>query len=161
VTLAAAPTVSAAPRANRKSRRDNRFAAWAFLLPALAYIIVFFGYPLVANLVMSTQNYTVKSFYTGEAPFVGIANYSAVLNNPLFSTAALNTVLFTAGSIVFQFGIGLALAVFFNGRFLGSALLRSLLLLPWLLPLVVSGAVWRFTHPLRKVRTSTVRWLAD
>ena len=144
MTVAAAPTVSAAPRANRKSRRDNRFAAWAFLLPALAYVIVFFGYPLVANLVMSTQNYTVKSFYTGEAPFVGIANYSAVLNNPLFSTAALNTVLFTAGSLVFQFGIGLALAVFFNGRFLGSALLRSLLLLPWLLPLVVSGAVWRW-----------------
>jgi multiple sugar transport system permease protein len=56
----------------------------------------------------------------------------------------VNTVLFTAGSIVFQFAIGLALAVFFNGRFLGSALLRSLLLLPWLLPLVVSGAVWRW-----------------
>lgn len=143
MTLTATRDPVAVPRA-RRPRRGDRFTALAFLLPALAYVVLFFGYPLVANLVMSTQNYTVKSFYTGEAPFVGLGNYGAVLSNPLFSTAALNTVLFTAGSILFQFGIGLALAVFFNGRFLGSALLRSLLLLPWLLPLVVSGAIWRW-----------------
>ncbi|MFD9736565.1 carbohydrate ABC transporter permease [Umezawaea sp. NPDC059074] len=119
-------------------------AGYAFLAPVLLYVVVFFGYPLVANLVMSAQDYTVRSFYTGEAPFVGFANYAAVLANPLFTTAVLNTVLFTVGSIAFQFGIGLALAVFFSGRFLGSATLRSLLLLPWLLPLVVSGAVWRW-----------------
>ncbi len=125
-------------------KRRTGYAGFAFLAPVLLYVVVFFGYPLVANLVMSTQDYTVRSFYTGQAPFVGFANYAAVLANPLFTTAALNTVLFTVGSIAFQFGIGLALAVFFSGRFLGSATLRSLLLLPWLLPLVVSGAVWRW-----------------
>jgi len=131
-------------RARPGRRRSQRLAALAFLLPALAYIVVFFGYPLVGNLVMSTQNYTVRSFYTGQAPFVGLDNYAAVFRNPVFGTAVTNTILFTAGSIFFQFTIGLALAVFFNGRFLGSATLRSLLLLPWLLPLVVSGAVWRW-----------------
>ncbi|HWO61105.1 MAG TPA: sugar ABC transporter permease [Umezawaea sp.] len=128
----------------RTTRRRTGYAGLAFLAPVLLYVAVFFGYPLVANLVMSAQDYTVRSFYTGEAPFVGLANYAAVLANPLFTTAALNTVLFTVGSIACQFGIGLALAVFFSGRFLGSATLRSLLLLPWLLPLVVSGAVWRW-----------------
>jgi multiple sugar transport system permease protein len=131
-------------RVRPRRPRAQRYAALAFLLPALAYVVVFFGYPLVSNLVMSAQNYTVRSFYTGEAPFVGFDNYAAVFRNPVFGTALLNTLLFTVGSIVFQFGIGLALAVFFNGRFLGSATLRSLLLLPWLLPLVVSGAVWRW-----------------
>ncbi|WP_020659988.1 carbohydrate ABC transporter permease [Amycolatopsis benzoatilytica] len=134
----------AARRAAGRSRPRDRFVAWGFLLPAVAYVVVFFGYPLAANLVMSTQDYTVKSFYTGEAPFVGFANYAAVFRNPLFPASALNTVLFTAGSLVFQFGIGLALAVFFNSRFPGSTVLRSLLLLPWLLPLVVSGAAWRW-----------------
>jgi multiple sugar transport system permease protein len=129
-------------RAGHRTRTG--YAGYAFLAPVLLYVVLFFGYPLVANLVMSAQDYTVRSFYTGEAPFVGFANYAAVLANPLFTTAVLNTVLFTAGSIAFQFGIGLALAVFFGGRFLGSATLRSLLLLPWLLPLVVSGAVWRW-----------------
>ncbi|WP_328647805.1 sugar ABC transporter permease [Amycolatopsis sp. NBC_00348] len=160
----------AAPVPRRRPRRENPFTAWAFLLPAVAYVVVFFGYPLVANLVMSTQDYTVKSFYTGKAPFVGLADYAAVLTAPLFSTAVLNTVLFTAGSLVFQFGIGLALAVFFAGRFLGSALLRSLLLLPWLLPLVVSGAVWRWMFDqdhgvlnagLRLIGVGAVPWLSS
>ena len=133
-----------AERPTTTRRRGGGYAGYAFLAPVLLYVVVFFGYPLVANLVMSAQDYTVRSFYTGEAPFVGFANYAAVLANPLFTTAVLNTVLFTVGSIAFQFGIGLALAVFFSGRFLGSATLRSLLLLPWLLPLVVSGAVWRW-----------------
>ncbi|MEO6083256.1 MAG: sugar ABC transporter permease [Umezawaea sp.] len=150
-------------------RRGARYAGYAFLAPVLLYVAVFFGYPLVANLVMSAQDYTVRSFYTGQAPFVGPANYAAVLGNPLFTTAALNTVLFTAGSIVFQFGIGLALAVFFSGRFLGSATLRSLLLLPWLLPLVVSGAVWRWMfdqdhgvlNALLRLVDAPVPWLSS
>ena len=56
----------------------------------------------------------------------------------------LNTALFTVGSIVGQFVIGLALALFFHGDFPLSRLVRSLLLLPWLLPLIVSSAVWRW-----------------
>ncbi|WP_370469039.1 carbohydrate ABC transporter permease [Amycolatopsis sp. YIM 10] len=132
------------PKAARVGRGGQRLAAWAFLLPALAYIVLFFGYPLVNNVSMSLREYSVRSFYTGEAPFVGLDNYVAVLGDPLFGTAVLNTAVFTVASIFFQFTIGLALAVFFNDRFPLSGLLRSLLLLPWLLPLVVSGAVWRW-----------------
>lgn len=150
--------------------RLRGLAAVGFLLPAIVYVLVFFGYPLASNLLMSVQDYTVRSFYTGDAPFVGLANYQAVLTNTLFVTAAVNTVLFTVGSIVCQFGIGLALAVFFNGRFLGSTTLRSLLLLPWLLPLVVSGAVWRWMFDqdhgvlnaaLRLLHLSGVPWLTS
>jgi len=131
-------------RRGRRPRINQRVAALAFLLPALCYVALFFGFPLLNNISMSLRDYTVRSFYTGSAPFVWLDNYASVLNDPLFGTAALNTALFTVGSIAFQFGIGLALAVFFNGAFPGSTVLRSLLLLPWLLPLVVSGAVWRW-----------------
>lgn len=133
-----------APTARGRRRSRQSLVALGFLTPTLAYVIVFFGYPLVNNITMGFQNYTVGSFYTGDAPFVGFRNYVDVFHDPVFGKAVVNTVLFTVGSIVCQFGIGLALAVFFNGRFLGSGLLRSLLLLPWLLPLVVSGAVWRW-----------------
>ena len=129
---------------SRPPRRRGRWARLAFLAPAIVYILVFFGYPLVNNLSISLRNYTVRSFFTGEAPFVGFANYLTVFKDPLFGKALVNTAIFTVGSIVFQFAIGLALAVFFADRFPGSTLLRSLLLLPWLLPLVVSGAVWRW-----------------
>jgi multiple sugar transport system permease protein len=115
-----------------------------FLLPAVAYLLLFFGYPVVQNAVMGFQEYTTRTFYTGEAPWVGFANYTAVLTSPVFDQALLNTALFTVGSIAGQFGIGLAIAVFFQRRFPLSGVLRSLLLLPWLIPLIVSGAVWRW-----------------
>ncbi|WP_219414324.1 carbohydrate ABC transporter permease [Pseudonocardia nigra] len=125
-------------------RGRERLLQLGFLLPAVAYLLLFFGYPVVQNATMSFQEYTTSTFYTGEAPWVGLDNYVAVLTSDLFDQALLNTVLFTVGSIAGQFVIGLAIAVFFQKRFPLSGLLRSLLLLPWLIPLIVSGAVWRW-----------------
>ncbi|WP_442811125.1 carbohydrate ABC transporter permease [Streptomyces sp. NBC_01217] len=127
-----------------RARVRESIAHWMFVLPAAAYLLLFFGYPLVKNVVMSLQQYTTTTFYTGAAPFVGLQNYSEILSSDLFSEAALTTVLFTAGSIVGQFAFGLAFALFFQRRFPLGGILRSLLLLPWLLPLVVSGATWRW-----------------
>jgi multiple sugar transport system permease protein len=115
-----------------------------FLVPAAIYMIAFFGYPIVKNFLMAFQHYTTSTFYTGEAPWIGLGNYRAVLSSPVFGKAMVNTVLFTVGSIAGQFVIGLALALFFRRRFPLNGLLRSLLLLPWLIPLIVSGAVWRW-----------------
>jgi multiple sugar transport system permease protein len=126
------------------ARGRERLLQLAFLFPAVAYLLLFFGYPVVQNVLMGFQEYTTATFYTGEAPWVGFANYGAVLTSPVFDQALLNTALFTVGSIAGQFVIGLAIAVFFQRRFPLSGMLRSLLLLPWLIPLIVSGAVWRW-----------------
>ncbi|MFJ9181214.1 carbohydrate ABC transporter permease [Streptomyces sp. NPDC102360] len=115
-----------------------------FLVPAVTYLVVFFGYPVVKNVVMGFQRYTIATYFTGEAPWVGLANYTSVLGSSLFGEAMLNTVLFTVGSIAGQFVIGLAIAMFFRRRFPLSGVLRSLLLVPWLIPLIVAGAVWRW-----------------
>lgn len=130
--------------ARRAARRREELATWAFLAPALAFLLLFFGYPVVKNVTMSLQEYTTRTFYTGEAPWVGLDNYVAVVRSSVFSTAMLNTLLFTVGSILGQFTIGLALAVFFKNRFPLSGVLRSLLLLPWLLPMIVSSAIWKW-----------------
>ncbi|MDO3696470.1 sugar ABC transporter permease [Curtobacterium flaccumfaciens] len=124
--------------------RFERIAQLLFLLPAVLFLLLFFGYPVVKNIVMSFQAYTTSTFYTGEAPWVGLANYASVVSSQLFGTAMLNTALFTIGSIVGQFALGLLLALFFRRNFPLSGLLRSLLLLPWLLPLIVSSAVWKW-----------------
>lgn len=138
-----APTPSRRPRPGR-SLRFERIAQLLFLLPAVLFLLLFFGYPVVKNIVMSFQAYTTSTFYTGEAPWVGLANYASVVSSQLFGTAMLNTALFTIGSIVGQFVLGLLLALFFRRNFPLSGLLRSLLLLPWLLPLIVSSAVWKW-----------------
>jgi multiple sugar transport system permease protein len=115
-----------------------------FLLPAVAYLVAFFGYPIVKNVLMGFQHYTSSTFFTGVAPWVGLDNYSAVVHSAVFSKAAVNTLLFTVGSIAGQFTIGLAIALYFQRRFPLSGVLRSLLLLPWLIPLIASSAIWRW-----------------
>lgn len=119
-------------------------ARWLFIAPAVVYVAVFFGYPVVKNVVMSFQQYTTRTFFTGEAPWIGFANYRATFGSSLFVTTIVNTALFTVGSIVAQFVIGLGLALFFRRQFPLSGFLRGLLLLPWLLPLIASSAVWKW-----------------
>lgn len=112
----------------------------------VVFLLLFFCYPVIRNLMMSFQEWTVASFYEAGSPFVGLDNYVDVVTDPVFGTAVLNTVLFTVGSLLFQFVLGLGLAAFFQRHFPLSGVLRGLLLLPWLLPLVVSGAVFRWIY---------------
>ena len=142
VIASTAPAPSDAPPRRRRIRRDSIVKA-LFVVPAGIYIVLFFGYPVVKNLTMSLQEYTTKTFFTGEAPWVGLQNYITVVSSNLFWPAMGNTALFTIGSIAGQFVIGLALAVFFHHRFPLSGFLRAMLLLPWLLPLIVASATWR------------------
>lgn len=124
--------------------RAERWLQLAFVVPAALYLVLFFGYPIVQNGVMSFQEFTTRTFFTGEAPWVGWYNYVEVISSPGFGRVMLNTAIFTVVSIVAQFVIGLALAVFFRRRFPLSGVVRSLLLLPWLIPLIVSSAIWRW-----------------
>lgn len=130
------------------SRRKRRFGRddaikLLFIAPAALYIALFFGYPILQNLMMSLQEYTSRTFFTGEAPWVGLSNFRTVVNSNLFWPAMINTGLFTVGSIAGQFIIGMALAVYFKRRFPLNNYLRALLLLPWLIPLIVASATWR------------------
>jgi multiple sugar transport system permease protein len=117
-------------------------AAWGFCAPVVAYLLLFYAYPLYRNLDLSLRNYTVRSFVQGHAPFTGLANYRKVTSDPTFLPALGHTVVFTVTSIAVQFGLGLALAVFFHRHFRLSTILRALFLVPWLLPLIVSASTW-------------------
>ncbi|WP_309068989.1 sugar ABC transporter permease [Microbacterium sp.] len=126
----------------RRVRREDVVKA-LFVVPAAIYILLFFGYPVIKNVLMGFQDYTTKTFFTGEAPWVGLQNYVTAITSGLFWPAMANTLLFTIGSLIGQFVIGMGLAVFFRRRFPLSGFLRAMLLLPWLLPLIVSSATWR------------------
>ncbi|MEG3634396.1 carbohydrate ABC transporter permease [Micromonospora palythoicola] len=132
-----------APPARRRRRTDGaRWTAWAFLAPVVGYLAAFYAYPLYRNVELSLREYTVRSFVQGGAPFAGLDNYRTVLSAPTFSPALLNTVVFTVTSLVFQFALGLLLALFFHRHFPLSRTLRALFLVPWLLPLIVSASTW-------------------
>ena len=54
--------------ARRSLQRREELSKWCFLLPALIFMALFFGYPIVKNVTMSFQEYTTATFYTGQAP---------------------------------------------------------------------------------------------
>lgn len=140
----AGPAIPGAQESRRHRSYKHYVTGWAFVAPAVVFILIFYGYPIVKNLTMSFQDYTTRTFFTGVAPWVGFANYVTTVTDPIFASTVVNTALFTVGSIVFQFAIGLGLALFFRRHFPLSGFLRSLLLLPWLLPLIASAAVWKW-----------------
>ncbi|MFR9725153.1 carbohydrate ABC transporter permease [Streptomyces sp. MS19] len=132
-------------RGNGRQRRGptaTGVVAWCFLAPLVIYLVTFYAYPLYRNIELSFKDYTVASFVRGDAPFVGWDNFAEVLDSPTLGPALRNTLVFTLASLVFQYGIGLALAVFFQKNFRLAGTLRALFLVPWLLPLIVSGSVW-------------------
>lgn len=140
----AAARPAAGPRSARRraGRTGNRWVALAFMLPLLAYLVAFYAYPLARNVDLSLHDYTIRAFVTGDAEFVGLANYVEVLQSRRFTQAVFNTAVFTVVSLLFQYVIGLALAVFFHRSFPLSFVLRALFLVPWLLPLIVSASAW-------------------
>jgi len=145
LTAATEPTApfSVTAPTRRGGRRREEIAKILFVVPAALTIIPLFGYPVVKNLLMSFQNYTLRTFINGKAPWVGLQNYVAVVTDEVFSKALTNTALFTIGSIVGQFVIGMLLALFFHKNFPLHGVLRALFLLPWLIPLIVGSAAWR------------------
>lgn len=125
------------------ARRREEVYKILFVVPAALAILALFGYPVVKNLVMSFQDYTLATFFTGEAPWAGLQNYVTVLHEEVFSRALANTALFTLGSIIGQFVFGMLLALFFHRHFPLNGVLRALFLLPWLIPLIVGSTTWR------------------
>lgn len=128
----------------KTKRRRTTIMGICFMLPITLYLLIFLIFPILRSAFLSMQDWDIMSFVSNKADFVGLKNYQTILSDPDFPHIALNSVLFTVVSLIFQFIFGLALAVFFTKRFPLSATLRSLILLPWLLPVISSATVWRW-----------------
>jgi multiple sugar transport system permease protein len=124
--------------------RWRKAGGYLFVLPAVAYIALTMLYPVAYNIRMSVEDVNIQTFLSGDAPFVGLDNYRTVIHDAAFRHAISISLIFTAGSLLFQFTLGFALALFFNRPFPGNGTIRSLFILAWVLPTVVSGSVFRW-----------------
>ena len=149
-----APATEAPPRASgaaasaRRRARVLRWARWAFLVPAGAYVLFAFAVPVVYNLILSFEQTSPATIADLFAPFAGFANYTATVGQSATQSVLLHTLLFTVGSLFFQFLIGFSLALLFQVRFPGGVLARSLVIVPWLLPFLITGTIFRFLFQL-------------
>ncbi|WP_296039155.1 sugar ABC transporter permease [uncultured Agrobacterium sp.] len=128
-------------RFNRVFRDGGGFDS-VLVLFALAYLVAFSAFPLIYNFVISYQSVDLFTIATFDRPFVGLDNYREIIDDPLFIPIVRNTFLFVFLSVIFQLGIGLALALFFRLDFPGASWLRGLFLAGWIMPGLVVGAIW-------------------
>jgi multiple sugar transport system permease protein len=135
-------------RASQRARL-HRIAKWAFLVPAGAYVLFAFAIPVVYNLVLSFEQTSPATISHLTAPFAGLSNYRTTLKDPFGQSAIIRTFSFTVLSLLFQFIIGFGLALLFSLRFPLSRFARSLILVPWLLPLLVTGTIFKFLFQLQ------------
>lgn len=131
------------PRRRRPSL-SPRWVAVAFAAPLVIYLVLFYVYPLVQNFSMSLHAYDRNTFVYGGAPFVGFDIYADILGQDRFRRIVIQTAIFTFASLIVQYVAGLGLAVFFRRAFPLSSVLRAMFLVPWLLPVIVSGTTWQW-----------------
>ena len=126
------------------SRRKEQLAGWLFLVPAIAYLLFAFALPIVYNVMLSFEKTSPATISNFTAPWAGLDNYRFIFNDPTSREAIVHTLVFTVGSLAAQFLIGFSLALLFSLRFPGRTFARSLVIVPWLLPLIVTGVIFRF-----------------
>jgi multiple sugar transport system permease protein len=148
LTQGTRPPDRATASAIRRARL-RRIARWAFLLPAAAYVLFAFAIPVVYNLLLSFEQTSPATVSHLTAPFAGVSNYTTTLKDPTADSAIVRTFSFTVLSLLFQFLIGFALALLFNLNFPLRRFARSLILVPWLLPLLVTGEIFKFLFQLQ------------
>ncbi len=127
---------------NREPHLGERAFPRLMLGPTLLVMAVLTAYPLISTFVYSFTDYQyLKGFEN--ANFVLFKNYTDLFENAYFRQAVLNTIKFTILAVIFEMVFGLLIAVFINSLKRGQKIMRTLLLLPYLLPAVTVALSWR------------------
>ena len=105
-----------------------------FALPALIVLFMLIAYPVTYTGWLSVTN--------DQGQFTGLQNFSDVLRPRVTTQALWNTLWWVGGSIVFQVLLGVAAAILLNQNFAGRALVRSITLIPWVIPGIVAATTW-------------------
>lgn len=116
---------------------------WLWLAPALGLIALVALVPLAWSLWDSLHRFDLRLPWIGK-PFVGLGNYLAILSDDRFAGALAHTLFFTVATVSLELVLGLGIALALHGSMRGRALLRTATILPWALPTVVAGLLWRF-----------------
>jgi len=145
---------AAVPRRGPITRllEDERWLAMLLLLPTLVLLALFIAYPFVEAVRLSVTD--TKVGVPGK--FVGLQNFEEIWNDSIFHVAVWNTCVYTAVATVFKLALGLWLAVLLNRHFRGKAFTRAFILLPFIIPTVLSTLAWKWMFD---PTFSVINWL--
>ena len=143
------------------TRSENNTRAWWFLAPALVLVGVFFFLPVAASLLLSLTDFDIYAIAdAANTRFVGLRNYLALLDNPVFWTAVKNTFYFAlvGGPLTVAVSLGAALLV--NARVVRfKSFFRTVFFVPFVTTLVAVAIVWKYLyHPQYGLLNYVLSW---
>jgi multiple sugar transport system permease protein len=130
----------APPPRRQRLLEDERWLAFMLLVPTMVLLGLFIAYPFVRGILLSVTDSRVGV----PGDFVGLANFHKIWNDSIFRTSVYNTFLYTAVTTVFKLALGLWLAMLLNRNFRGKAFTRAFILLPFIIPTVLSTFAWKW-----------------
>jgi multiple sugar transport system permease protein len=114
---------------------------WAlFVLPGVLLLVLVLGFPAITSL-----SYSIKPEKAGAVPYT-FSNYSNLLKDPFFTRTFWNTAVFVFFSVASHMILGLAVAMVLNRALPARPLFRLIALLPWVVPDVVVGIIWKWMY---------------
>ncbi len=128
------------PTVARRQGLSERGLAKAFISPSVVTMALVAAFPVLYAIVLSLYLYRGRS----RQGFGGLENYLTALTEPRFWDSVNATVVFTVASVAFEFLIGLGFALLMNQAFAGRGLTRAVVLVPWVIPTVISAQMWYF-----------------
>lgn len=149
------------------ARTRTALVPYLLVLPLLLLLGLVMVYPILYEINLSLRQ---EVLYLPQTPFVGWANYGHVLGSSQFWASIQTTLVWTIGCLVFQFALGMGLALIFNQNLPGSRFCRALFLAPWVMPGVVVAVIWQWIYQpifgilntaLTAVGLPTHQWLSD
>ncbi|MFN8634786.1 MAG: sugar ABC transporter permease [Chloroflexota bacterium] len=120
----------------------DREATLGYVLVAPVAIILLglVAYPLAYAVQLSLLDKTIGA----DGKFVGLQTILGLWDSSLYRQTLRNTLVFTAGATVMKLAIGFGVALLINEQFVGRKLVRAAILLPWIVPTVLSGMAWQW-----------------
>ncbi|VTU13263.1 MULTISPECIES: carbohydrate ABC transporter permease [unclassified Variovorax] len=125
----------------RSFRGRGARTGFLFAAPAILFLLVFVAYPIVDAIRLS---FLEIDFVTGAERFVGVQNFAEIFQSPKLGTVLLNTLVWSLGSLVGQFALGLGAALVINQDLPGMRFVRSVLLIPYVVPVITVALFWRW-----------------
>jgi ABC-type sugar transport system permease subunit len=125
-------------------QQRDRWIAWLLVAPSLVIILGVTLYPILNTFYLSF--FEAPAGINLPKTFVGLGNYQALLNDPTFWATIGRTLYFTIVSVGLEMVLGLAIAQLIQSHPPGWRFLRISLIIPWAIPTIVNGAMWRWIY---------------
>ena len=124
----------------KKITTRSQLESYAYLAPGILLVMGFLVIPIIQGFYYSLFNYNLAS--SGPKRFIGLKNFVTLLTDPHYLQTFFQTLCFLLFALLFEFLLGFFFALLLNQNFIGKKILRGIMLLPWMMPQVVTAFTW-------------------